>query len=338
MTDIGLRLLDSLYKQLMIDDEWAVRRERGFTWWSYRLAQHVEVSRPQWSIDRDVCSVRIWTEVVREVDASSEPALLLGAVNAYADLNALVWNPVEATITECCTAKVHDEIFPWMSKVLATAAVTQNTAAHSRAHQLAEMTGGIPAASDHPLNGQRPEMDDMLNLPEDVIVKEGAAPSRFGGEAWAAVDKYLNEVGYFGSVDETELTCEVPFTGAAPAIAVSEAKDLQTSLVQLFTGVPHPEEGNGLLGFMQLPVSADPDRVAEQANRLNLIESTGEPATNLLGAWCSKPNSPTTIAFCQFVPNLLANLLRVENVVVYMASHSSFAASQLNRTEGPESC
>lgn len=47
MTDIGLRLLDSLYEQLMIDDEWAVRRERGFTWWSYRLAQHIEVSPPE---------------------------------------------------------------------------------------------------------------------------------------------------------------------------------------------------------------------------------------------------------------------------------------------------
>ena len=31
MTDIGLQLLDSLYQQLQIDDEWAVRRERGFT-------------------------------------------------------------------------------------------------------------------------------------------------------------------------------------------------------------------------------------------------------------------------------------------------------------------
>ena len=78
MTDIGVRLLDSLYEQLMIDDEWAVRRERGFTWWSYRLAQHVEVGPPQWSVDRYVCSVRIWTDVVIGVDPSTDPATLLG--------------------------------------------------------------------------------------------------------------------------------------------------------------------------------------------------------------------------------------------------------------------
>lgn len=330
MTDIGLRLLDSLYEQLMVDEEWAVRRERGFTWWSYRLAQHIEVGPPEWSIDRDVCSVRIWTEVVRDVNASPGPAILLGAINAYATLNALVWDSEEATINEYCTAKVHEEIFPWLSKVLATAAVLQNTAAHTRAHDLAEMLGGQPAATNHPLSGERPEMDDLLNLPEQVIVREGAAPSQFGGKSWAGVDKYLKEMRYTGLVDETELTCEVPFTGTTPSIAISEARDLQTSLVQLFTEVPHPEMGNGLLGFMQLPVTSDADSVAEQANQLNLLEATGVPLTNLLGAWCPKPNAPTTIAFCQFVPNLLARLFRAENVVVYMASHSYFAGNELS--------
>ena len=57
MPDVGLRLLDSLYEQMMIDDQWALRRERGFTWWAYRLAQHVEVGPPVWSEDRYICSV-----------------------------------------------------------------------------------------------------------------------------------------------------------------------------------------------------------------------------------------------------------------------------------------
>lgn len=275
MTDIGLQLLDSLYEQLMIDDEWAVRRERGFTWWSYRLAQHVEVSPPEWSINRYVCSVRIWTDVVREVDPSTEPAEIIGLINAYADLNAVVWNPAEAAIMECCTANVHDEIFGWLSKVLATAAVLQNAAAHTRAHDLAGITGGSPAASNHPINGERPDMDDLLNLPAEVIVKEGDDPSRFGGATWAQTGDYLRQMGYFGSVDATELTCGVPFTGSTPALVVPEPRQLQSSLIQLFTTVPHPEEGNGLLGFMQLPISADPDRVAEQANELNLRESSG---------------------------------------------------------------
>ncbi|MGI9161736.1 MAG: hypothetical protein ACR2JI_02260 [Mycobacterium sp.] len=298
MADIGLRLLDSLYEQLMIDDEWAVRRERGFTWWSFRLAQHIEVSEPEWSIDRYVCSVRIWTEVIRDVDPSTEPAKILGFINAYADLNAVVWDPAEATVIECCTAKVHEEIFGWLSKVLATAAVLQNAGAHTRAHDLADLIGGSPAASDHPLSGERPEMDDLLNLPAEVVVVEGAQPSRFRGASWTRVGDYLKRMGVVGAVDETGLTCEVPFTGREPALVGPGHEDLQTSLVQLFTEVPHPEMGNGLLGFMQLPIGADPDDVVEVTNRLNLLESTGEPVTNLLGAWCPKPNSPRTIASC----------------------------------------
>ncbi len=35
MHDVGIRLIESLYSQLVIDEEWSVRRERGFTWWSY---------------------------------------------------------------------------------------------------------------------------------------------------------------------------------------------------------------------------------------------------------------------------------------------------------------
>lgn len=139
--DIGMKLLDSLYEQMMIEDQWAVRRQRGFTWWAYRLAQHVEVGAPVWSGDRYVCSVRIWTEVVRNVDASTDPAGVLAATNPFTTLSALVWDPSVSTITECCTATVHDEIFGWLSKVLSTAAVLQNTAAHSRAHSLARATG-----------------------------------------------------------------------------------------------------------------------------------------------------------------------------------------------------
>ncbi|MEI6793524.1 MAG: hypothetical protein WCK97_09890, partial [Actinomycetes bacterium] len=74
----------------MIDDRWAVRRERGFTWWAYRLAQHVEVGAPAWSEDRYICTVRIWTEVVRDVDPSTDPASVLAAVNPLAQLSALV--------------------------------------------------------------------------------------------------------------------------------------------------------------------------------------------------------------------------------------------------------
>jgi hypothetical protein len=333
MTDIGLQLVESLYEQMMIDDQWAVRRDRGFTWWSYRLAQHIEVGPEFWSVDRNVCSVRIWTEVANDVDPATDPAHVLAVLNAQATLNALVWDSAAATITEHCTAVVHEQNFAWLSKELAMAAVLQNTAAHSRAHGLAEACGGVAAATDHPVSGHRPEMDDLLNVPEQVVVPEGAGPSRYAGPRMEKVGEYLVQRLFLGTADADGLTCEVPFTGATPAEVLAmhdmDATHLQTSLVQIFTDVPHPEAGNGALLLMRLPYSADASPVALQANELNLAEARGDKQTMLLGAWCRDSNSDTTLAFCSFVPNALSRWVIAENLISQQANRSRFAAELL---------
>lgn len=329
-----MRVLDSLYEQLMIDEQWSIRRERGFTWWSYRLAQHVEVGEPVESGGLIVCVVRIWTDLVYEVDPSTDPATMLGPLNAQTTLNALTWNSETATISECCTAVVHDEIFNWLSKVLATAAILQNASATNRARGFAEMTGGVPAASNHPSSGQRPDMDDILGVPQ-VVVQEGRQPSRFTGAKMAGVGRFLVDMNFLGSVDETGLTCEVPFLSNAPAVMLSSGRGdtLQTSLMQVFTDVPHPDAGNGVLTILRLPISPEPDAVAAMANRLNLIEAQGSFMTNFLGAWCPDPTEPVrrTVAFCSFIPNFLSRWVRIENLVVDASVHSRIAASYLNQ-------
>ncbi|MBS9535489.1 hypothetical protein KIH27_18035 [Mycobacterium sp. M1] len=319
MTDVGLQLIESLYQQLMIDEEWSVRRERGFTWWSYRLAQHVEVGPPTWSIDRHVCPVRIWTEVLRDVDPGTDPARVLGTINMQATLNALVWDPQTAMISEHCATNIHDEIFGWMSKVLATAMVLQNTSAHGRADGLAALCGGVPATSDHPSSGERPDMDEMLGVPANVVAREGAAPSRFAGPQMAHMQKFLAHMGLPGSADTAGVTFEVPFTADRP----------ETALVQLFSDVAHPEAGSGLFTLTLLPVRVEPDQMAALANELNAAEAQGESQTPLLGAWCPDPNSETTLAFCSFVPNLLSRLMLVENVIAYAASRVRFATERV---------
>ncbi|OBJ86058.1 hypothetical protein A9W97_18795 [Mycobacterium gordonae] len=334
MTDVGIRVLDSLYEQLMIDEQWSIRRERGFTWWSYRLAQHVEVGEPVESGGLTVCVVRIWTDLVYEVDPATDPATMLGPLNAQTTLNALTWNSETATISECCTAVIHDEIFSWLSKILATAAILQNASATNRARGFAEMTGGVPAASNHPSSGQRPDMDDILGVPQ-VVVQEGRQPSRFTGAKMAGVGRFLVDMNFLGSVDETGLTCEVPFLSNAPAVMLSSERGdaLQTSLMQVFTDVPHPDAGNGVLTILRLPISPEPDAVAAMANRLNLIEAQGAFMTNFLGAWCPDPTEPVrrTVAFCSFIPNFLSRWVRIENLVVNASVHSRIAASYLNQ-------
>jgi hypothetical protein len=330
MTDVGLRLLDSLYDQLVIDDRWAVRREGEFTWWANHFAQHVEVEPPEWVDGRYSCAVRIWTEVVADVDEmSTDPLAVLAVINRSATLSALVWDQWNGTISEHCSATVDDENFTWLSKMLITAAVLQNGSAQSRAHSLAIQTGGVPALSAHPSAGQRPEMDDLLNVSRQAIAAEGDRPSQFIGNHFRDVGDFLDRMSFAGSADLHRLTCEVPFalTPLTPAPG-GQAK------VQMFTDAPHPEAGAGLLCILTLPYIADARHIVDQADMLNRWQSTGDTDTALLGAWCSAPSSESTLAFRLFVPNALSKWVTIENLVSYMATQSLFAPSRLRALPG----
>lgn len=329
MTDVGLRLLDSLYEQLEIDDKWAVRREGEFTWWANLLAQHVEVEPPEWVDGKFSCQVRIWTEVVADVDPSTDPLAVLVSINRSATLSSLVWDQWEGTITERCSATVHDANFTWLSKTLSTAAVLQNAAAQSRAHSLAALTGGVPAASAHPSAGRRPEKDDPLDAARQLLSSEGVGPSKFIGTLFQGAEKFLNRMHFAGSADSSGLTCEVPFalTPLTPATGGQ-------SLVQMLTDVPHPEAGSGLLCVMTLPYSAEPHHIADQADMLNRWQSMGDTDIALLGAWCAAPSSESTLAFCAFVPSALWQWVEIENLVSYMSTQSLFAATRLRALPG----
>lgn len=332
--DVGLQLVSRLFDQLMIDAAWSLPRERGFTWWSYRLAQHVQVAPPVWNGEVNLCEVRIWTEVVRDVDPATNPSRVLAGVNCDATLNAVLWEPEERLIVECCTATVHEQNIGWLSKVLATAAILQNADAHARAGELAQSCGGVPDVSSHRLNGERPAMDDILNVPRDVVARLGAQPSAFAGSLMAGVHPWLEQMNFYGSADESDVTCEVPYTGSTPAAFLAERGgpvEIETSLVQIFTDVPHPTFGNGAHLTMKLPANPSPEQVAEWANWLNVSESHGASATPLLGAWCPDPTASEgrTLIFKSFLPNMIAMPGALENHIAYQATRSRFAAEHV---------
>lgn len=336
MTDTGLGMLENIFQQLMIDEQWAVRTERGFTWWGYRLAQHFEVGPATRSDDLDVYQLRIWTDVARHVDQEADPASLVTPANTHQSMNALVWDPSSATISEFCTVVVHRDNIGWLSKIVATAAILQNTAAHTRAHSVADLCGGEPAASNHPTSGHRPEMDDILNVPQALIIPAGAEPSQYEGELSNGLGQFAARMGWVGNSDATGVVFEVPFTGGRPAFMQDrDAPDaaLETALVQIFTDQPHPEAGNGALTVLQLPVSPGSDRAAQLANELNLIESQGDMRAPLLGAWCPDIFSKdgNGLAFCSFLPNLIARPGLLENQMVYQGARVRLALEHLAR-------
>lgn len=222
----------------------------------------------------------------RHVNPETDLASLVTPANFHQSMNALVWDPSSATISECCTAVVHQENIGWLGKIVATAAILQNTAAHTRAHAVADVCRGEPAASDHPTSGHRAEMDDILNVPQALIIPAGAEPSKYEGELSERLGEFAARMGWVGNSDATGVVFEVPFTGGRPAFMQDrDAPDaaLETALVRIFTDQPHPEAGNGALTIMQLPISPGPEHAAALANELNLIESQGDLRAPLLG-------------------------------------------------------
>lgn len=328
MADIGQWLLTHLHQQLNGTDPWSVRRERGFTWWSYRIAQHVEVGPPVRQDTGDVCVLRIWTDVVDRVDPASHPELVVAAANFNQIMNALVWHPSNGTITECCTVAVHQDNVDLLARILPFVAILQNRGAHDRAAAVADAVNGRPTLSNHPTAGERPDFDPLLAYPAQEMGRTGNEPSRFAGDMAAGLGQFAANYGFMGMSDATGLTCEVPFTGSTPSLMQdAHAPTGETALVQIFTDQPHPDAGNGALILLRLPVSPSQERSLELANWLNAWEAAGDVnAPLMLGAWCPDAmDDGNGLAFSTFLPNLIARPGMLEQQVLLQAQRARTA-------------
>jgi hypothetical protein len=329
-SDIGLEAVEKLFETLQVDEEWAARRPRGFTWWAYGLAQHVDASEPWQDGEFQLSKIRIVTELVRSVDPKRHPERVVAAANMHGTLSSVVLDPATSTLKECCTAIVHRENVGWLSRLLATAAIIQNDAAHRESAELAKAVGGAPATSVHPTNGTRATPDDALGVPKRVIIPAGKGQSAFSGELCAVLGEFIAGAQLLGFSDSDDFTCEVPFTGSTPtalkvALGMPEGKKRpETSLVRIFADQEHPTYGHGARVTLFIPMTFAKGQAARVANRLNMAEATGSTPVNLLGAWCPDPTNPkgNTIAFNAFLPSWLAGPGILENQVVFQAARS----------------
>lgn len=328
--DVGLQAVNAIFDMLQIDEQWSVRRPRGFTWWSYRLAQHIDATEPWQDDEFQLSRIRIRTELVHSVDPAPHTEDFVALMNAQQTLSAVIWDPEERSFSECCTGIVHQENFGWLCKLLATAALLQNNAAHGRAQALAEAFGGVAAASNHPVSGERPAPDGMLGAPGQMAEQAREAGRSFSGQLCSSLSDFLPQFQLLGFATDSDFSCEVPFTGVIPATAKAalnlpgHSDSPDTSLLRIYPGIEHPNYGSGALVTLLLPIVFDPDEIPVVVNRLNVTEGKGDTYSSLLGAWCPDPTNKqrNTIAFTAFLPDLLAEPGMLENQVVFQAARS----------------
>lgn len=321
MSDIAEVALDTIHRQLRIDDEWTVWRDRGFSWSALRLRQDFDVSSPFMDDGVEICRVYSTTVVVEDVKSDHSHVIrILDTLNRQSVGAAFVWDRAGCRLICHLGASVHSETVGWRPAQVADYAILALRTCEEYADRLAELLHGRVPVWQHPASGYRAEPDEMLFVTERAFAPEGNKPSRFADvQEMAVVYKDVENTPYFSAgANEAGVCIEVPFGG-------------DTILVELKTRERHPTLGAGLLAVIKIRVPLIADRSPlDIASELNWREANGEFTRANFGAWCAaEVGGYAILAHSRFVPNLLFRPMLARDVAFSMVNRARWAASLL---------
>jgi hypothetical protein len=315
-TDVGPAILEAVYKGMSIDHEWSIREPRAFTWWGHRLAQRVSAEPVRNSDGFAVVRLSAETLLLRDVPNTREVAAGLAGINHHASMNALVWDPAQATISLRCVAYAHPDTAKFVEILFTAACGLQASDAYIKVDRLAPLIGGQPATSAHPTSGPRPHPDDMLNIIENFFAPHGNGPSPFSEAHFTAV------------AQSRALPWLQPEAQGATVRGIVRSQDRPsgTGLLTLSGSSRHPQLGSGLLCVLNIPIEYEPDMQLAVCHELNLAEATTATARcHFFGAWCPAPSPQNGLAFASFVPTASCQPGFLEPLGVSMAARAAWA-------------
>jgi hypothetical protein len=294
--DIGNETLSRIHKVLQIDEEWTTRRDCGFTWWAYRLAQHIDAGPP--IDDYGIVLTRITSRIPILRNVRAAPHVVeqaLARFNFTSDSYCYVYDPESRSIDSVQSGLVHEQTLDWRPRLLASYFIIQLVHAEVDAPALRHALGGKLASSRHPERGRRFVPDDMLNVVGTVFLPRGHGKNLFA-------DKFEFETIY-------EQTCRInaaSFGASATGLAIEVPFGDKTALITLNSAEPNPRIGQGLSVVLRLPIFGSFDECARLAAWLNRKEADGEFLAQCVGAWSVKGEGESnTVARCTFIPNML---------------------------------
>ncbi len=187
--DPGLELVDHLFSGMRIDEEWAVRHSRGFTWWAGPLAQHIWADPPVEDFGEQISRVHAQTEVLTNLKSNEATHSILMAMAGFATMSG----PLLAggKLRSAASVYVHEGTLKMWEHLFEIAALLQVASAHIEAETMAEATGAQVAASAHPKSGFRVVPDDMLDVITNQMRPYGEQPSLFIGDDFNQADRKI---------------------------------------------------------------------------------------------------------------------------------------------------
>lgn len=323
----GEQTVDWLYReQLQVDEQWAVRTDRGFTWWADQNAQTIEIVGEETGPDGDTgYLIGVRTDIVTDLDLTEAA---LGDLNEgpmrLAALSGPVYDAQSRTLSLCSLARVHEEIAPWMSVLIGAAAVTQIAEARVLGPDLAQSLGAQSALTGHPQHGARPEPDDMVYA-VGVLIGEGREDCQWPAEQFdAAVHDFMRQPPALMASAGGQGLASAGGQGLASAggqgFTVEFPYGPNSSLCQVFGTQPHPLYGNGLLILQRFPYPvSSPEKGVELALTLNAAELTKNVTGYGFGSYVYDNGM---VCFTGFVPNALHRQVALPNLYFACAARA----------------
>jgi hypothetical protein len=321
-------VLDRIWKLLSIEEEWAVREPWSLTWWAHRLAQRIRISKDAPGGRRGRLRVSIETDCLRGLVFDHAGFARADAGNRLTTLAGFTQDPSTGRLFAASTAYVRKENIAWQKIILGLTAGLSATRAHGYARGASEW--GPTAQADesaHPVNGFRPDEDDILWVPAQAFKPHGAGESLFIGGQMSSLLQIRPRPWVLASGGPTGITAEFPFWGYQPAGFVSSRKGPETALLQVTTNEKNPTYGSGALLRLSLPLALEGDECVETAARLNLRETTEWTGFDHFGAWCANPRMHS-VTYVTFLPSGMHDQVPVvlRSMVWNMAARAKWAA------------
>jgi hypothetical protein len=318
MNDHGIQLVQKIFKDMNIDEEWSTETERGFTWWGHQYAQKIWAEQPIEDNGFHVTKINAETELLKYPTRSTETETLLATEMMKASLSGLVIDQEADRITFSCSAYVHEENQSWLGKIFSLAAIMQVIEAENKGDILATVLKLQTDKSNHPVSGVRNDMDEMLSVVDQAIIPAGREPFHSIGEfEFRRTADILNSQNLLTTADKTGLSAYLPFGDNSALLLVDTEHD-------------HPELGKGLLIRLFLP----PEKILSVTDidgplvmDLNSMEKKSFPSGHFLGSWCLGPvgENVQTAVYVTFIPAIVCSPGILFNICLSTLCHGKFA-------------
>jgi hypothetical protein len=330
--NLGMQAIKRIADLYQISKEDCIWHERGFDWWpgDHKVSIYYET-------DKDLDSENVFRLVFQTafIKNLSLPvkAKLIESISSFAPSYGYVY-PSEELIKHHqnlddkeqlninlwfkSIAYLRDDTANWLPEFFGRMALLQPVDAQRMSKLDADLLGGIPDISS--LNEIKKSQDEILNVPQEIYVPAGKHASKWidTGEFEEIAQRFGKSDICFGNGDSSGLTLETPFGD-------------NSALIRLFTDIPHPALGNGLLSTIQLPFWESIDRVGDVCAHLNFLNSIDWTNAPYLGSWFPKQVKDDVYcpAYSSFIPNALYETNLAANMALWCIAGAQYAKEKV---------